>query len=60
MHNADRQGSCVTVPSTEVLWTVSLITAGPITKLFACVFITAGPMIKLCAGGEGDSEGHVL
>jgi hypothetical protein len=23
-----------------------------------CVFITAGPMIKLCAGGEGDSEGH--
>jgi hypothetical protein len=25
-----------------------------------CVFITAGPMIKLCAGGEGDSEGHVL
>jgi hypothetical protein len=27
---------------------------------FVCVFITAGPMIKLCAGGEGDSEGHVL
>ncbi len=26
----------------------------------ACVFITAGPIIKLCAGGEGDSEGHVL
>jgi hypothetical protein len=25
-----------------------------------CVFITAGPMIKLCAGGEGDSGGHVL
>ena len=25
-----------------------------------CVFITAGPLIKLCAGGEGDSEGHVL
>jgi hypothetical protein len=25
-----------------------------------CVFITAGPIIKLCAGGEGDSEGHVL
>jgi hypothetical protein len=25
-----------------------------------CVFITAGPVIKLCAGGEGDSEGHVL
>ena len=25
-----------------------------------CVFITAGPMIKLCAGGEGDNEGHVL
>jgi len=25
-----------------------------------CVFITAGPMIKLCAGGEGDSEGHVI
>jgi len=25
-----------------------------------CVFITAGPMIKLCAGGEGDREGHVL
>jgi hypothetical protein len=24
-----------------------------------CVFITAGPVIKLCAGGEGDSEGHV-
>ena len=52
---------------------VCFITAGPITKLFAwggeefcgvcfcvCVFITAGPMIKLCAGGEGDSEGHVL
>ena len=34
------------------------ITAGPIIKL--CVFITAGPIIKLCAGGEGDSEGHVL
>ena len=29
-------------------------------KLDECVFITAGPMIKLCAGGEGDSEGHVL
>ncbi len=28
--------------------------------LGVCVFITAGPMIKLCAGGEGDSEGHVL
>ena len=27
--------------------------AGP-----GCVFITAGPIIKLCAGGEGDSEGH--
>ena len=26
----------------------------------ACVFITTGPIIKLCAGGEGDSEGHVL
>jgi len=25
-----------------------------------CVFITAGPIVKLCAGGEGDSEGHVL
>ena len=25
-----------------------------------CVFITAGPIIKLCAGREGDSEGHVL
>jgi hypothetical protein len=25
-----------------------------------CVFITAGPIIKLCAGGEVDSEGHVL
>jgi hypothetical protein len=25
-----------------------------------CVFITAGPIIKLCAGGQGDSEGHVL
>ena len=25
-----------------------------------CVFITAGPIIKLCAGEEGDSEGHVL
>ncbi len=25
-----------------------------------CVFITAGPIIKVCAGGEGDSEGHVL
>ena len=24
------------------------------------VFITAGPIIKLCAGGEGDSEGHLL
>jgi hypothetical protein len=24
------------------------------------VFITPGPIIKLCAGGEGDSEGHVL
>ena len=33
-----------------------------VTVTFAkvCVFITAGPMIKLCAGGEGDSEGHVL
>ena len=31
----------------------------PITKR-VCVFITAGPIIKLCAGGEGDSEGHVL
>ncbi len=36
-----------------------------ITKLFAmnagvCVFNTAGPIIKLCAGGEWDSEGHVL
>ena len=28
--------------------------------LLRCVFITAGPIIKLCAGGEGDSEGHVL
>ena len=31
--------------------------------LFVCervVFITAGPIIKLCAGGEGDREGHVL
>ncbi len=28
--------------------------------LSVCVFITAGPMIELCAGGEGDSEGHVL
>jgi hypothetical protein len=27
---------------------------------YVCVFITAGPIIKLCAGGEGDSEGHVL
>ena len=26
----------------------------------ASVFITASPIIKLCAGGEGDSEGHVL
>ena len=25
-----------------------------------CVFITAGPIIKLCAGGEGESGGHVL
>ena len=25
-----------------------------------CVLITAGPTITLCAGGEGDSEGHVL
>jgi hypothetical protein len=31
-----------------------------IGKQKMCVFITAGPMIKLCAGGEGDSEGHVL
>ena len=29
-------------------------------KKCKCVFITAGPIIKLCAGGEGDSEGHVL
>ena len=28
--------------------------------VLGCVFITAGPIIKLCAGGEGDSEGHVL
>ena len=28
--------------------------------LCVCMFITAGPMIKLCAGAEGDSEGHVL
>jgi hypothetical protein len=28
--------------------------------VFVCVFITAGPFIKLCAGGEGDSERHVL
>ena len=31
-----------------------------IRRSLVCVFITAGPMIKLCAGGEGDSEGHVL
>ncbi len=39
------------------------VTAGGPVHLGArgvCVFITAGPMIKLCAGGEGDSEGHVL
>ena len=35
------------------LWFTCLVCA-------LCVFITAGPMIKLCAGGEGDSEGHVL
>ena len=29
-------------------------------RIRMCVFITAGPIIKLCAGGEGDSEGHVL
>ena len=33
---------------------------GRVTEVYVCVFITAGPMIKLCAGGEGDSEGHVL
>ena len=33
-------------------------TSLPITHV--CVFITAGPIIKLCAGGEGDSGGHVL
>jgi hypothetical protein len=31
-----------------------------VKDVYVCVFITAGPMIKLCAGGEGDSEGHVL
>ena len=29
-------------------------------RVTECVFITAGPIIKLCAGGEVDSEGHVL
>ena len=32
----------------------------PVEPVSMCVFITAGPIIKLCAGGEGDSEGHVL
>ena len=32
----------------------------PKSQNIVCVFITAGPMRKLCAGGEGDSEGHVL
>ena len=33
----------------------------PVCVKPVCVcFITAGPIIKLCAGGEGDSEGHVL
>ena len=25
-----------------------------------CVLITAGPIMNLCAGGKGESEGHVL
>ena len=45
--------------------TIVLITASvcaTIVRITAsvCVFITAGPIIKLCAGREGDSEGHVL
>ena len=34
--------------------------AGVCVYYCRCVFITTGPIIKLCAGGEGDSEGHVL
>ena len=42
--------------------TIRLCCLGRLTTLLpeVCVYITAGPIIKLCAGVEGDSEGHVL
>ena len=43
----------------SVYWGCYYATALDI-EVDVCVFITAGPTIKLCAGGEGDSEGHVL
>ncbi len=48
------EGSCT--PSLGPLDSHSQFMVG----VWMCVFITAGPIIKLCAGGEGDSEGHVL
>jgi len=58
-----REGACIGGATMLQPWTLRLtrnaaaaLAAGP----GMCVFITAGPMIKLCAGGEGDSEGHVL
>jgi hypothetical protein len=45
---------------TFLFGTTSLLRELPVTVNCVCVFITAGPIIKLCAGGEGDSEGHVL
>jgi hypothetical protein len=50
------EGSCVVSAGVSCLVSagVSCIVS------WGCVFITAGPIIKLCAGGEGDSEGHVL
>jgi hypothetical protein len=41
-------------------WRRVRILSCPNLVVCVCVFITAGPIIKLCAGGEGDSEGHVL
>ena len=49
----EHTGMCYEIRPAE---TVTLFTR----TCSVCVFITAGPMIKLCAGGEGDSEGHVL
>jgi hypothetical protein len=56
--------ACLINSSCLIRLALSLIAVRKSTSLKkpldVCVFITAGPMIKLCAGGEGDSEGHVL